>query len=364
VAVAPLIPVLLVSIPAGALVDRVDIRRMVMATQAAMMLGAAALAGLVFFGHVEEWHIVAYAAFAGTVFAVDAPARQAFVTQLVPRDKLTNAIALNAITFNTARVAGGLLFAGAIWLGTELRLAEDHGVRHLEALCLALNVPTYGCFLLGLWRMRDLRPRTAVAAAARRGIAGGLGYAARTPHARGLLLLVLVTALFGFQVSHLLPVYAEKVWGTGKEGFGELSAALGTGALAGGLAIATFAARVHRGKLVTACSLGGPFLLYVFAGTDSFAVGLVSIALAGFVMVQTHVGCNALLQSRVPDELRGRVMSLFTLGILSAFPLGGLMAGFLSKEQGAPMSTFVAATIVVLAAGLIHLTHPALRRSG
>lgn len=370
VAAAPLIPVLLLSLPAGALADRMDLRRLVLTTQSLMLLGSAVLTVLVACGVVTKGVLLLFAAWSGAMFAVDAPGRQALVHQLVPPEKLANAIALNATSFNAARIAGGALFALLIWLADYLGGLGDGPVFELlrerpEVLCLALNTLSFFYVIAALLDMRDLRPRRkAEPDDSDRGVVGGLAYAARTPVVRATLLLVVTVALFGFQLSHLLPVYAEKVWFEGKEGFGTLSAALGCGALCGALFVAPMLGRVHRGRWIVGATVVGPAcLLLVAASRDlPFEVGLGAVFLCGFVFVQSHIACNTELQSTVPDHLRGRVLSLFTLSVLTAFPLGGLIAGQLSRHLGAPLTSLVDAAVVLVVAATIHALHPQLWR--
>jgi len=307
---------------------------------------------LVASGEVRPWHVAAYAFVASGLFAVDAPARQALVPRLVRRENLTNAIALGAVSFNAARLVGGVAF-WAVMTGTTWG----------EAGCLALNATSFGAVLTGLLLIRTHPPVISPNGGAGRGLAEGLRCAGRTPAIRGALLVVLASSLFGFQVSHLLPVYAEKVWDTGKASLGTLHGWLGAGALAGGLLLATRSASVHRGRLILFCGVAAAALLAALALVPSFEVGCALLAAAGFCLIQTHSASNAVIQSAVPDDLRGRVMSLFTLAVLGAFPLGGLAAGHVAKAIGAPLTTLAASVLLVVSLAVIHATHRDLARS-
>jgi predicted MFS family arabinose efflux permease len=348
----PAVPVVLVSIAAGAIADRLPLLRVVVATQLLMMTCAVAMTLLVASGEVRPWHVAAYAFVASGLFAIDAPARQALVPRLVRRENLTNAIALGAVSFNAARLVGGVAF-WAVMTGTTWG----------EAGCLALNAASFGAVLTGILLIRTHPPVISPNGGAGRGLAEGLRCAGRTPAIRGALLVVLASSLLGFQVSHLLPVYAEKVWDTGKASLGTLHGWLGAGALAGGLLLATRSASVHRGRLILLCGVAAAVLLAALAFVPSFEVGCALLAAAGFCLIQTHSASNAVIQSAVPDDLRGRVMSLFTLAVLGAFPLGGLAAGHVAKAIGAPLTTLLASVLLVASLAAIHATHRDLARS-
>ncbi len=351
VAAAPAIPALLLSIPAGSLIDRVRVRSILFFTQAAMMLASAGLALLVTFGEPSRFHLLGYAVISRSIFVIDAPARQTFVAQLVPKELFVNAIALNATAFNVARFTGAAAF-GLVVL--------DLG----EAGCIALNSLSFACALVALLAMRDLRD-TVVSRAplSVNEVLGGLRYAVRTPAVRAAIAILVSTALLGYQLSHLLPVYAKKVWFAGAGGLTQLSASLGVGALVGGLVLSTAARHVHRGKLVTINTLLGPLLLTTFALSPTIEIATGVIIVIGFLSLQVHAALNSMLQSAVPDHLRGRVMALFTLSVLTAFPGGGLIAGTLSARVGAPTTTLVDAGVLFLALIAVLVTHPEFRRS-
>lgn len=345
----PLLPVVLVSIPAGHWVDRLDVRRVVLAMQIGMMLAAAGLAAAATAGVVRPWHVVVYAVVAGGLFAVDAPARQALVPRIVGPKELTNALALTVTGFNMARLLGGFAFSAVIALTTWG-----------EPGCFWINAASFLVPIVALLRIRE-RPRDAAPHGHGDGLGAGVRFALRTPVVRGALLLLVGSGMLGFQVSHLIPVYAEKVWATGKEGQGFLHAAFGLGALAGGLTLATRSGHVHRGRLIPNYLLAASVLLAGFAFAPSAAVGYAVLGAAGFVLVQTHSASNALIQSQVPDAFRGRVASLFTLAVLGSFPVGGFFGAMLAKQIGAPWTTCVDAVLLATATLTIRATHPQLR---
>jgi predicted MFS family arabinose efflux permease len=363
IAVIPLFPTLLVSIPAGAYVDRRDPRRVVLWTQTLMMLGAAAMATIVLLGFCTIWHIAAYTAYSSAVFAVDAAARQSLVVHLVPRERLANAVALNSSMFSVARFLGGALFGAIFALTVGSGDAEDPAqTTRGNGVCIAANAVSYA-FVLGGLLMMKLAVRPSAEPKHPRGIWEGVRFAWRTPEVRGTLLVICALSMFGFQVSQILVVYAVKVFGVGDQGFGHMQIAMGLGAFLGSLALATRSADVHRGKLMLGYCVAAAAFLALFASVPAFRVALITLGCGAFVMTQAQSAGNSLLQHAVPDELRGRVMSLYTAAVLASFPIGGFLAGFGADRFGAPATTAADAAIVVAAIALVAVTHPALRRT-
>lgn len=351
----PVIPVLLVSIPAGALLDRVRVRTVLLWTQGLLCVGAAAIAALVLSGNARPDLILGYIAFVACVFAVDAPARHAFVARLVGPERITNAFALNAVAFQAAQVVGHGLF-GFMVAATGLD----------EGGCLVLNAASFLCVLVSLLLIRERIPPPETRRERPR-MLDGLRHALRTPVIRAALLTSVTTAMFGFQVNTLLPVYTKKVWFEGVETFAALRVAMGVGALVGGITLATRSARIVRGALIRRYGLFVPPLLVAFAVVaaldigPSYALGLAILCVLGFTIIQLHSSCSSLVQSHVPDGLRGRISALFTLSVLASFPLGGLLAGLVSDRVGAPATTVASACVVAAAYAAIHATHRELR---
>jgi len=345
----PLIPALVLSVPAGALVDRVSAKRLLVTTQTLMCLGAAGIATLVLSGGVHRWYALAYIAYASAVFAVDAPARHVLVSRLVGRDRITNAFALNAVAFQMAQVVGAAIF-GVLMAHTDIG----------EGGCLALNAASFGAVLISLTLVRE-NANSTIPTGERPDPLGGLRFARRTPVIRAALMVSVTTAMFGFQVSQLLPVYAKKVWLEGVDGYAWLRAAMGIGAFLGGVTLATRSATIERGRLIFRYGMAVPPLLLAFAFTPRMDAAMVILCAVGFLLIQLHSSCSSLIQSNVSDALRGRVSSLFTLSVLASFPTGGFIAGQIAERLGAPRTTMLSAVIVGLAYTAIHTTHRELR---
>lgn len=359
VAFAPALPVFLVSVPAGAVVDRVNVRRLVLFTQFAMMFAALGMVAWIEWGDVKPWHVAGYALLSSALFSIDAPARHALVPRIVPREHHTNAVALNAFGFNAARLLGGIAFWAVIHL-----LGGD------ETECVALNAASYILPIAVLLRIResppvphadDDHPDHGAGASTGRALLAGLRYAWRTPAIRGALLLLAMSGLFGFQVSQLLPVFAEKVFHTGRDSVGTMQAAFGGGALIGALALASKSATAHRGRIAVTSSL----LAAVFVGAVAFApsmpVATAILPVIGFLLIRVHSTCIALIHANVPDILRGRVSSLFTLTVLGCFPVGGLFVGFVAKSWGAPGTTLLCAELLLGSVLAVAWSHRGLR---
>lgn len=317
------LPVLLFSLPAGVYVDRANKHRVIVICQALMGLGAAWLAWRTWTGQVTPAEVAAQAAFLGILSAIEIPARQSFIVELVGKDDLTNAIALNSSAYNATRILGpalaGVLIARA---GTSI--------------CFAINALSYVAVVAGLLAMRmpPWQP-PAFAGNVREQLREGLRFAR---HHRGVWALILMTAMFGifgFPFVVLLPVFARDVLAVGSEGLGVMSAAVGIGAMVSAFGVAAFSPSLRRGMLV---KYGGPAFgisVAAFALARWYPMALLFLACSGFFMVANNAATNTLLQSLVPDELRGRVMSLWTWVFVGFSPLGSLYFGWLGEYVGA-----------------------------
>jgi predicted MFS family arabinose efflux permease len=253
--------------------------------------------------------------------------------------------------FSVARFIGGAVYAALI----RYTSLGNGG-------CIAVNAVSYAFVLAGLFLMR-LAPVPPSTTHSGTDVWEGVRYAWRTPVVRGALLLVCTLSMFGFQISHLLVVYATKVWDVGQVGFGDMHAAAGLGAFAGSLMLASRGTGVHRGRLMLAYCSAAAVLLAAFALGPPFWAALALLGLGGFVMTQAQSSANSLLQHTVPDGLRGRVLSLYTLAVLASFPIGGFLAGFAAKATSAPATTLADSVIILVAVAAIAATHPSLRRA-
>ncbi len=336
-------PSLLLGLPGGVLADRAPKRRLLMATQAALFLITGALAVLVALNRVQLWQIYAAALMAGVVNAIDMPTRQAFVTDMVGRDDLMNAIALNSALFNTTRVIGPAL-AGV--------LLSTVGI----TLCFALNAVSYVpvVIALGLMRAEGLPSPAAVAARPIDHLKTGLRYVASTPAVMLPILLVAFVATFGMNFNVWAPLLARDELDAGAAGFGMLMSALGIGSLTGALALAFFGRRPNRRVMLGMAVLFGVMeIALAFAAGAPIVVVMLLMAGIGFSMSTTMATANTTVQSNAPDELRGRVMSVYTTVFTGSAPLGAAVAGSLAAAWGAPVAVAAGGAVATVAAGAV-----------
>jgi len=342
-------PAWLLTLYGGVVADRVPRRTLLMVTQTFMMLLAFILAALTFLGAVRPWHIIALSGLLGVGNAFDAPARQAFVRELVDLPDLTNAIALNAVMFNSA-VAVGPAVAGVAYATLG------------PGWCFTLNAIS---FLAVIWALSLMRiPRADAPVLHPPAIAGlkeGLTYAAMQPIIRTLIGIVAATSLLGISVNYLTPAWAVTVLHGDAKTNGWLLSARGVGGLAGGFSIAMLDRFNIRGTLLTAGSFALPVLLLMFAGTRSLPASLAVYLVSGAAFIFVQNLANALLQTTVPDHLRGRVMSVFMLTFFGFMPLGSLGIGITAHALGAPLAVALNATLLLGVAAFIYVRIPGLR---
>ncbi|NOT33366.1 MAG: MFS transporter [Candidatus Eisenbacteria bacterium] len=333
---AQFLPVTLFSLWAGVVADRMDKRRMILVTQVLSMLQAVTLALVVTLGIVEPWMVLVLALLFGVVSAFDLPARQAFVADLVPREDMSNAIALNSTAFNTARVFGPAI------AGVLLATAG-------EAACFWINALSYLAVILSLVRIdlprRDLARSSLAETLAR--LNEGLRYAWSTRPVRNLLVLLAIAAGLGFQYGPLLPVYARELLHAGPGVYGLLTSAFGLGALLAALLMTRHHDRwgLRRNLLLglTTAGIG----MGVFAWSRYLPLSLAMGFAAGFGLILYVATTNTLIQLTIEDRYRGRVMSLYTFMFIGTSPLGALMAGVIAQRFGAPVATSVCALLLL-----------------
>jgi MFS family permease len=327
------LPVTLLALWAGVVADRIDKRKLILFTQSAALVQAAILATVVTTGAVQPWMVLALAFMFGVFNAFDLPARQSFLFEMVGKEDLSNAIALNSAAFNTARVLGPAI------AGVMVATIGEGG-------CFWVNALSYVAVLVGLMRMTPMA-RPAEARAAPATMRDGVRYAWNTPSIRNLLLLLGVCAGLGFQYMVLLPVYARDILHTGAQAYGLMVAAFGVGSL---LAAGWMTRRLDRWDLrwnllvgLAAAGIG----MGVFAWSRSLPLTLAMGFLSGFGLILYVASTNTMLQLTTEDGFRGRVMSLYTLLFVGTAPLGALMAGVIAQRGGAPIATSVCAVILL-----------------
>ena len=315
-------PILVLSPVGGAMSDRFPKRRIILLTQATMMVQAFALALLVWTGQVRYWHVAVLALIYGLGRAVDIPARQSYITDLVGKPDLANAVALNSLVFNGARIVGpavaGLLIAG---FGVAAAFFLN-GLSFVAVLAALLATRTPG------------NPDPAGRLGLREGLWGALAYAARTPPVAFTLVLIVVVSLLVINFNVLVPLVAREVLNEGAHGFGLLMSSLGAGAVMAGIGLTL----LRRGRpplwflaasaAVLSAGTGALSLVGHFGTTAALLVVL------GCCQILFSTGCNTTLQLDTPDALRGRVMGLYALANAGMTPFGSLLVGTIAEHLG------------------------------
>jgi MFS family permease len=338
-------PMLFLSFLAGALADRVRKRRLLLLTQSALMAQAFALAALDWTGHIQYWHVAVLATVYGIANTLDLPARQSFVVQIVGKNDLINAIALNSAVFNGARVVGPAV-AGL--------LVARYGVA-IAFLLNGLSFLGVIAALLAIHNEGEARPRAGHTLGQE--ILQGLRYAWETPLIVLILAFMLVTSLFIVNFGVVVPLVAREVLHEGAHGFGLLMASLGVGAVAGAGALAL----VGRGRapvwLLAGAALVDAVGLIVLGLVRHFWVDAVLLGVMGFAMIVFMASSNTTLQVTVPDVLRGRLMGLYAFVFVGMNPFGALFIGSVAEKWGVPVACIAggglgAACLVALSLGL------------
>jgi MFS family permease len=334
----------------GVIADRISRRTMLLVTQTTMMLLALSLAALVYTDIIQPWMVILMAFLLGIANAFDAPARVSFVVELVDREAITNAIALNSTMFNSATVIGPMI-AGLAYATLG------------PAWCFFINALSFLAVIISLVAMKlapvKVPPRQG---SALNELSEGLLYTARNEVIRTIIISMGVLSLLGLSMMTLLPAWTSDILGGDAKTYGLLLSGRGVGALIGALMIASFGASIARGKFWTVGNLLMPVLMAGFALARLIPISLVMITITGWsFMIQVNTS-NSLVQTQVEDRLRGRVMSIYTLIFFGGMPLGALIAGSLATRIGAPTTLLINALLMLVFALFIWLRRPFIRK--
>ncbi|MBF2066792.1 MAG: MFS transporter [Calothrix sp. C42_A2020_038] len=335
----------------GAFADKFSRHKTLIGTQVLSMMQSLALAALALTGTIQIGHIIALSLFQGFINAFDAPARQAFVPELIEqRDDLANAIAINSTMFNGARLIGpaigGLLLA-----------------RVGAAYCFLIDGLSYIAVIIGLLAMRIQSkqiPKSNVSPIQR--IKEGFNYAFGFAPIRAILLHAAIISLFGIQYTILVPIYAEKILGGSAEVLGFLMAASGVGALAGGIYLATRRTIAGLGQVIVFAATILGLGLIAFSISRHLPLSLLTMLFVGLGTILQIASSNTVLQTIVEEDKRGRVMSLFTMSFLGMIPFGNLLGGALAERIGAPIVLIIDGIICIMASILLAKKLPSLKR--
>lgn len=346
------LPILMFALPGGVIADRVDKRRMILTTQTTAMILAFLLAALTWTGAVQVWHVMLIAFVLGCSDAFDMPARQVFVAETVGKEDLMNAIALNSTMFNTARIIGPALAGVLVATVGEAGAFSLNGISYMAVIGMLLmmkvsaplvTLPQQGSLWLNLKE--------------------GLRYVRSNKTVSTLLGIMAVQSIFGFTYSTLMPVFARDVLQVGAEGQGLLLSATAFGSLIGALILASLGSFHHKGWLVS----GGAFVfssaLLLFALSRSFVLSMLVLPLVGGAMILQMSSTQTLIQTSVPDALRGRVMSVWMMTVRGMQPFAGLQGGSMAAlfsvlygtSNGAPLAVAIGAVICLVVAVTVFL---------
>lgn len=336
---------------AGVIADRLPRRKVLIIVQFTMMVLAFILAALVFTDLVQPWHILVLAFLLGICNAFDAPIRQSFVLELVDdRRDLTNAIALNATMFTSAVVVGpaigGLVYD---WAGPEWCFTIN-GISFL-AVIAALSVMNLPAFI-----------STSVERDIWKELKAGVIYTVNHPKIRMLIINLGITGMLLFGVITLIPAWAVSILGGDARTNGLLLSARGLGSLTAALMLASLGRFGYRGRLLTLAGFVMPVLMFIFAWVRWLPLSMTIMVGIGWAFIAVANNSNALVQSLAKDELRGRVMGVYTLVFFGASPIGSLMAGTLAARIGEPVTVILSAVLLLIYAGMVWWLSPGFRR--
>jgi MFS family permease len=343
------IPIFLLSPIGGLAADRWPRQRVVIATQVASMTLGFTLAALTLTGRIRVWEIIVLATLLGVVNAFDVPARQSFLIEMVGREDLLNAIALNSTMFNGARVAGPAV-AGL--------LVAQVG----EGWCFFLNGVSYIAVLAGLLMMR-IEKSLAVhdGSSPIEKLREGLRFVRHAKPIRTLLLLLGLVSFTALPFSVLMPIFADRILHGGASAYGWLMGVVGLGAMFGAFTLAMRQELRGLGKLVAYSAIGLGVSLTFFGASRVYWFSLVALTLAGYAMMMQFTSANTLIQAMVPDQLRGRVMSLYSMMFIGMAPIGSLVAGKMAQHIGAPITVALGGLMSLVGGIIFAVKWPAMR---
>lgn len=341
VALASGVPPWLFMMYGGAVSDRMSKRRLLIITQVMMMACAAVLAFLTATNLVQPWHIIVLSACLGIANAFDAPARQAFVVDLVPKKDISNAIALNSAMFNTGAAVGPAI-AGIVYAAMG------------PAWCFGINAASFLAIIGGLMAMRFERRDSVIEhGSILNGILAGFKYVHRHHEIRTILGNIVAISTFGGAFITLIPAWAVDVLHGDAVTAGLLQSGRGVGSVIASITLATVGHATFSMKTLRQSSLALPLCLVIFAMIHWLPASMVSIAVAGAALMVCMNLSNVFIQDRVSDQMRGRVMGIYNLGIFGLLPVGSLFAGVAAEHFGAPATLLGSAALLALFSGIM-----------
>ena len=352
VSFAQLIPVFLLSPVGGAVADRQSRHRILVVTQVVAMVLAFVLAALTLTHRIQVWHLFVLAALLGINYAFYVPAQSAFVVDMVGKEDLMNAIALNSSMVNGARIIGPAI-AGLLVAAVG------------EGWCFFMNAVSYIAVLAGLFLMQvPKHHKVPLPGSPLKDIIEGFRFVVRTSPVRALLLLLGAVSLFGTPYAVLMPIFSDQILHHGAGALGLLMGASGLGALIGAASLAARTRLRGLGRWVALATAGFGGSLILFGLSRSFWLSAALLIPVGFTMMIEMAASNTLIQAMVPDHLRGRVMAVYSMMFMGMAPIGALVAGSLAQSLGAPKTVMLGGVVCIVGAGVFALRLPRLREEG
>ena len=333
------IPTFLLAPVAGVLTDRRSRYHVLLVTQIISMIQASILAFLCLTGLIEIWHIVVLSIALGCINAFDVPSRQSFVIDMVEKkEDLGNAIALNSLMFNAARLIGPSI-AGIMLASTG------------EGICFLLNAVSYIFVIVSLLMMRiKIKKPGKRKSEILQELKDGLNYTFGFPPIKHILVLLSIVSLMGMSYSVLMPVYAKEILNGGSHAYGFLMGAAGFGALLGAIFLASRVSVIKIGRIVPAAAILFGSGLIILSFTKILSLSLLLMVFIGLGMMLQTAASNTILQTITDDDKRGRVMSFYTMAVMGTAPFGSLLAGGLAKIFGTPVTIFVGGLVCIIGA--------------
>ena len=349
VALCNQLPVFLCAPIGGIVADRYNRHRIIIATQSLSMIVAFVLAVLTLTHRVQVWQIMVLAAAGGVINAFDIPARQAFLIDMVGREDLLNAIALNSSMFNGARIIGPAV-AGVVVAAVG------------EGWCFMANSLSYIAVITGLLLMK-LPPRQEQEreTSPLEDIINGFTFVKNAAPIRTILLLLGLVSLVGMPYAVLMPVFAAQILHGGPKALGTLMGATGVGALLGAMTLAARVGVKGLGRLIGYCAIGFGTALIAFSFSRIFWLSALLLIPAGFCMMVQMASSNTLVQSMVPDSMRGRVMSVYSMMFMGMAPFGGFFAGAIAHHIGASYTVAIGGLACISGALVYEMYLPKIR---
>lgn len=332
-------PILLFTLVGGVVADRYDRRRVLLISQAVQMASAFALAALVFADVVRIWHILALSCLTGTAQAFGGPAYQSLLPTLVRTEHVPNSVALNSIQFHLARIIGPL--AAGVALAT-----------FGSAACFSLNGLSFLVVIGSLLTLRPMPPVSSHAHSMTTDLRGGLSFVRSRPDIRALMFLAFCTALLGAPVLTLLPVMVKDVFLQDAAGYSRLMAFSGAGGVLGAMAVAWLGRFAHMERTAMALQTSLGVLLIAFALSRSMPLSYGLLFVGSFALLMSFALLNSLVQLAVPNEMRGRALSVYMMAFRGGMPLGSLGAGWVAQQSSAPTALVATGILLVIVVGL------------